>query len=228
MEQFGYLFENPRKKRRRSRSRRRKKASRRRRVTVSVAANPTRKKARRRRRRATAVAVAANGRRRRRRNPFPALGGVGGRIGPTFTRAGTLVLGEVVGDLLQRAVLKFTPLGRMPTLSGSVLRIGVGLLGEPLLKMLKAPEAFRRDFAAVNVAAGLLVLTNPMRSATFRAVGLGDDEMADYELAALTTDDSDVSDYEMADYELAGDPPAGVLGDDPPTGVLGYGEQDYG
>lgn len=121
--------------------------------------------------------------------------------------------GELAGDLVSRAALKFgasklLAAVRVPaTQHVPVLRVLVGLFATPLLKMLRVPAAITQNFGAVNVASGVLSMTANIRQATFSRIGLGDYELAD----VLVGDDgmSDVlvgvGDYELADYELAGD-----------------------
>ncbi|MEX2464718.1 MAG: hypothetical protein WD428_02465 [Gaiellaceae bacterium] len=120
-----------------------------------------------------------------------------------------LTIGELIGDMLARAAVKFTPLGRM-TLGAPFVRIGVGLFAGPLLKMLKLPAGIRTNFGAINVASGIMGLTAAMRAKILQTVGLSDYEFAD---------------YEFADYELAGAPPAGILGT-PPPGIFGDDDEE--
>ena len=145
----------------------------------------------------------------------------------TFQVAGALFAGELVGDALVRVANKVAgkAIAGLGAMAQPALRIGVGLLAAPLLRMAGLPARIRESFAAVNIASGLIGLTFAMRTQAFKAIGLGEDEttnamLGDYELA---------QEDELYDYELAEYPPAGVLGydDEPPAGVLGaYGRSN--
>lgn len=164
-----------------------------------------------------------------------------GDLTRTFNRGGQILIGEFAGDVVTRFATKFGGANMLaqlrvpPQFVQPALRIAVGLFAPMLLKM--APRLFRPDFratfGAVNVASGLIGLTQNMRAQLFETMGL-----SDWETAAGGVGDSAVayhlSDWETADngvggYELAQDygPPAGVLGaDGPPAGVLD-GEYAY-
>ena len=125
-------------------------------------------------------------------------------------KGGQILIAEFAGDLVTRLIGKFAGpmlanIPMRPELLGPVIRMGIGVLTPPLMKMV-APKFFKRDFrqmfAAVNVASGLMGLTMRMREQTFAALRLpsSSDTLAGY-------------------YG----PPAGVLGNyyGPPSGVLG-------
>lgn len=251
MSAYGLLLENPRRRGRRrtpprgAGGRFRKKASskrRRRNPGVVTTANPRR----RRRRRRTTVAAAPRRRRasprrkttrRRRRNPgLGAILGGRGEWARAFNRGGQILVGEFVGDAVTRMATKFgganllAQLRIPPQFIQPTLRVAVGLLAPPLLKM--APRMFKPDFratfAAVNVASGLIGLTMNLRTQLFSAAGLSDASVA-YHLSDWETASGGVGDWETASggvggYELADGygPPAGVLGEAPPAGVLDY------
>lgn len=143
-------------------------------------------------------------------------------------RKGTQILvAEFVGDVLARVGTRFgmgnvlTMLRVPPEMTVPATRIAVGLLGPPVLKMLPGrlfSSSFREMFAAVNVASGLIGLTQNLRAQAFAAMGLasygGDVGLYDWETAS-----GGVGDYELAGSDA---PPYGVLGDAPPPGVLDY------
>ena len=224
--EYGTLLENPRRRRRKSKARSRtasgrfrKKATRTRRrrrarknPSFAVNAAPRRRRRSSRRRRSVS---------RRRRNPGIG-GGIASRFSGALTRGFGLTTGDLIGDVLTRAVLKFSPMKRF-AMGGPVTRIAVGVLADPLLKMARVPSGIRADFGAVNVAAGILALTSGVRQRVLGQAGLSDYELADYELAA---DDGPPAGV-LGDYELAGGPPAGVLGDDDEDfALLGSGDDE--
>lgn len=252
MSAYGLLLENPRKRRRSRRRtpprgaggrfRKRASAKRRRRNPGAVTtANP-----RPRRRRRAAAAAAPKRRRattrrkatRRRRNPNGFLGRRG-EWTRAFNRGGQILVGEFVGDAVTRLATKFGGANMLaqlripPQFVQPTLRIAVGLLAPPLLKM--APRLFKPDFratfSAVNVASGLIGLTMNLRTQLFSTMGLSDATVA-YHLSDWETASGGVGDWETASggvggYELANDygPPAGVLGhydEAPDRGVLDY------
>ena len=145
---------------------------------------------------------------------------------------GALFGGELLGDLMGRAVIKFggskllnavkIPADMQP----GVLRVAIGLFGAPVLKMVGIPETIRKGFSAINVASGLIGLTYGIRQKAFTAAGL-----SDYELADAMSDD-DGSDDAVGDYELADGEDNYLLGDgtnSPPAGLLSsdFSDQDY-
>lgn len=234
MADYGLLLENPRRRRRRrtpprtksGRFRKRRSSSTRRRRR-----NPSRVSysapARRRRRRTTTRRRSSPRRRtyrRRRRNP----GLLPGRtmLQRTFRKGTQILVAEFTGDVLARVATKFgmgnvlTMMRVPPEMTVPATRIAVGLLGPPVLKMLPGrlfSASFREMFAAINVASGLIGLTQNIRAQAFAAMGLasygGSVGLYDWETA-----DGGVGDYELADYA----PPYGVLGEAPPPGVLDY------
>jgi len=160
-----------------------------------------------------------------------------GDLTRTLNRGGQILIGEFAGDVVTRFATKFgganmlSQLRVPPQFVQPALRIAVGLFAPMLLKM--APRLFKPDFratfGAVNVASGLIGMTQNIRAQLFETMGL-----SDWETAAGGVGDSAVAyhlgDWETADggvggYELAQDygPPAGVLGAyEPPAGVLDY------
>lgn len=233
MDDYGLLLENPRRRRRRRRTTRRRttrrrrrrnpvRARRRRRNPGAVATNPRRRRRRTRRRRTY---------RRRRRNQalFPRMGD----MQRTFRRATQILVGEFVGDVGTRMATKFG-VGRLLTQMRvpapavlPVTRIVVGLFAPALLRMLPGRlfnADFRATFGAVNVASGLIGLTQNMRAQLLQTMGLAGYELADYgEMDDYEFADNGISDWETADdgVGLGHAPPAGVLGDTP-AGVLDY------
>ena len=224
--EYGTLLENPRRRRRRkskarSRSRTasgrfRKTATRTRRRRRVARKNPfAMNAAPRRRRRSSRRRRSVS---RRRRNPGIG-GGIASRFSGALKRGLGLTIGDLIGDVLTRAVLKFSPMKRF-AMGGPVTRIAVGVLADPLLKMARVPSGIRADFGAVNVAAGILSLTSGVRQRVLGQAGLSDYELADYDGPPAGV---------LGDYELAADdgPPAGVLGDDDEDfALLGSGDDE--
>lgn len=153
------------------------------------------------------------------------VGKSAGGIGSAFKAGGALFGGELLGDLMARGAVKFgaakvlnavkVPADMQP----GVVRVAIGLFGEPILRMVGVPRAIRQGFSAINVASGLIGLTWKFRAQAMQSIGL-----SDYELA----DEMDLDDDGMSDYELATDDPA-LLGEAPPAGLLegDYSDQDY-
>lgn len=157
-----------------------------------------------------------------------------------FKRGTEILIGEFIGDAATRVAGKFGMSRLLQTMRVPpqfvlpVSRIGVGLLFPMLMKQF-APRmfkpSFRQTFAAVNVASGLIGLTNNIRNQAFNAMGLSEydmdlglvyDGMYDWETADGGVGDWETADGGMGGYELADAPPHGVLGDAPPAGVLDY------
>lgn len=202
---IGVLLVNPRKRRRtkrraRRRARARRKATRRRRrrnPVLMTATNPSRRRRRRRPTRARRRTY------RRRRNPF----GLGGG---SFVRQSTNILKEtgafLVGDMAGHAMTQFVwrKLGvgswletqqwalNNPNLALGLGRIAIGLVSEPVLKALKVPPRLRFWMVRSNVFAGALIATQPIKSKTMDAIGLG---------GYVTTSDFGVGDYMRASYQ---------------------------
>lgn len=218
-------------RRRRASSSRRRRTSRRRRRNPALMTNPRRRRRVRSHRRRSSSRRRRTSRRRRsyRRNPFRLSSLGGGNVKRTLFEGLGLAGGELVGDALSRVAVKFGAaklfdMVKVPTNARvPLLRIALGLFAGKLLKVARLPHAITSGFGAVNVAAGVLALTQGMRSSVMARVGLGDYELAD----VLVGDDGmgdvlvGLSDYELADYELAGDPEESlVLAGD-------FSDQDY-
>lgn len=154
------------------------------------------------------------------------IGKSAGGIGAAFKAGGALFGGELLGDLMARGAVKFgaakllnsvkVPADMQP----GVVRVAIGLFGEPLLRMVGVPRGIRQGFSAINVASGLIGLTWRFRAQAFSSMGL-----SDYELA----DEMEPDDDGMSDYELAADDPALLGSDAPPAGILegDFADQDY-
>ncbi len=234
MTEYGLLLENPRRRRRRrtpprtksGRFRKRRSSTRRRRRNpsrVTMSSNP-----RRRRRRRTTTRRRRTTTRRRRRNPSLLPGRT--TVQRAFRKGTQILVAEFVGDVLARVGTKFgmgnvlTTLRVPPEMTVPATRIAVGLLGPAVLRMVPGrffTPSFREMFGAVNVASGLIGLTQNIRAQAFQAMGLaGYEGGGGLSLYDWETADGGVGDYELADMA----PPPGILGDShaPPPGVLDY------
>jgi hypothetical protein len=143
------------------------------------------------------------------------------------TRGGTrqaveLLMAEFAGDALSRVATKFG-LGNLlatlkipATFTLPATRIAVAMLGPRVLAM--APRmfkpSFRASFQAMNLAQGLIAMTNNMRTRVFQSAGLAGYELADWETAS-----GGVGDWETASGGV------GMLGT-PPPGVFDYDDGD--
>lgn len=131
-------------------------------------------------------------------------------VGPAVN----LVLAEVVGDVATRAALKFgagSLLGRFlsPDKQLPFLRLVLGTIAMPIMRMLPLPASIKTAFPAMNIASGIIGITYWMRQQLLNQTGLSDYEVADYvTLPALSGPDYGVMDYEPPHGLLAesGDP----------------------
>jgi len=164
-----------------------------------------------------------------RRNPGGVRGFLGG-AGSVVRDVGNIVAAEFTGDVAIRLLGKTgltsklqVSTGLTPFTTVSLLRVAVGL-GIPFLFGLAGVRTgpFLRTFRTINVAAGVIGLTTPIRQQLLTATTLGDYEGAGagsdrYEGSGGYLDDIPEPGV-LGDWELAGeyDPTdPGFLGDDP-------------
>ena len=223
--EFGFLLENPRKRKRSSAGKKRRKARRahtatrrRRRASKRPDATPTPKMAKRRKRsrsrsrralRANPFAPKHRKRRRsaRRHNPF-AIGrsGIAGDLLSTTKQAGMLVVGDFLNGVTFSLLRKQNIGGQGPltatTMAG--LNAGIALLFNLGGRFLKIPKAIAQPTQLVSMFAALNALTSNFKDKARNAIGLSD-EIEDYLMTGVSDYETEpaVGDYMMSDDEVS-------------------------
>jgi len=192
-----FLLENPRRKHKAGKRRRRRRSN--------PAANPVANPRRRRR---------SGGRRRRsggrRRNPrlFGGMFG-GGNFGALFKEAFGIFGGLFGTELLSRALVKYTPLGKVPQ-PGAASRLALGLLAGTIGRRFLG--GWGKTLGAVALGEAMHYYTLPMRTTLLRSanlLGLGDFVTEEEMMAGLGQTGRDYGLLGLSDWETVS-----TMGDD--------------